>query len=194
MEPVLYSRDPQLFEARREQLNTILAFSGYVLGKDGKVRATKTARTLGEAEQRAAKLRSELSRRGVHGDVLRFCQAELLQDNYFHAVLEATKSVAEKIRQKSGLTLDGTDLVDAAFGGAAPRLAINTLRTETERSEQRGFVNLLKGVFGTFRNTTAHAPKITWPIGEQDALDLMSLASYLHRRLDSAVPTSPGQP
>jgi hypothetical protein len=41
-------------------------------------------------------------------------------------------------------------------------------------------------MFGTFRNVTAHAPKITWPINEQDALDLLSLVSYLHRRLDAA--------
>jgi uncharacterized protein (TIGR02391 family) len=52
--------------------------------------------------------------------------------------------------------------------------------------EQRGFMNLLKGLFGTFRNTAAHAPKITWKIDEQDALDILSLISLVHRRLDSA--------
>lgn len=41
-------------------------------------------------------------------------------------------------------------------------------------------------MFGTFRNVTGHAPKITWPISEQDALDLLTLVSYLHRRLDDA--------
>jgi len=50
-------------------------------------------------------------------------------------------------------------------------------------------VNLLKGMFGTFRNVAAHAPKISWPIKEEDALDLLTLASYLHRRLDDAVRT-----
>lgn len=45
---------------------------------------------------------------------------------------------------------------------------------------------LTKGMFGTFRNTTAHAPKVSWPIGLDDALDLLTLASLLHRRLDSA--------
>lgn len=120
--------------------------------------------------------------------MLRFCSAELLQDNYFHAVFEATKSVADKIRQLSGLTSDGNALVDAAFGGDVPCLAINALDTETHWSEQTGFLNLLKGIFGTFRNTTGHAPKIDWPINEEDALDLLTLASYLHRRLDQTVP------
>jgi hypothetical protein len=54
--------------------------------------------TIDEAKVRANRLRSELERRHVHSDVLAFCRAELLQENYFHAVLEATKSVSEKIR------------------------------------------------------------------------------------------------
>jgi uncharacterized protein (TIGR02391 family) len=40
-------------------------------------------------------------------DVLRYCKEELVVDNYFHAVFEATKSVAEKVRSKTGLTTDG---------------------------------------------------------------------------------------
>ena len=54
-------------------------------------------------------------------------------------------------------------------------------------SEQNGFMHLLKGIFGTFRNTTAHAPKITWNIDEQDALDILSTVSLIHRKLDKVV-------
>jgi uncharacterized protein (TIGR02391 family) len=150
------------------------------------LRSVTEARTLSEAQERAGRLRAELTRRKVHHDVLQFCRAELLQENYFHAVFEATKSVAQKIRDKTGLTGDGADLADTAFALKSPLLAINTLRTETEQSEQKGFVNLIKGMFGTFRNVTAHAAKITWSINEQDALDLLSLVSYVHRRLDAA--------
>ena len=193
MNPVRYAGSSEYFERKRAELNTVLAFAGYVLGEDGKLSQKTPAKTLTEAEQRAHRLRSELSRRGVHADVLRFCQAELLQDNFFHAVFEATKSVADKLRQKSGLTADGSELVDQSLGlgkTGHPLLALNTLQTETERSEHKGFTNLLKGIFGAFRNVTAHAPKITWPIKEQDAMDLMSLASLLHRRLDAAVRTT----
>jgi hypothetical protein len=34
-----------------------------------------------------------------------------------------------------------------------------------------------------FRNTTAHAPKIIWEINENDALDILSTISLIHRRL-----------
>jgi uncharacterized protein (TIGR02391 family) len=186
-DPVRFVGRSEQFTSLCESVNQVLAFSGLSIGPDGKLKAVQVARTLAEAEERAGRLKAELSRRKVHPDVLKFCNAECLQDNYFHAVLEATKSVAEKIRNLTGLTGDGAELVDPTFGIANPILALNRLQTDTEKSEQKGFANLLRGMFGTFRNVTGHAPRINWPINEQDALDLLSLVSYLHRRLDSAV-------
>jgi uncharacterized protein (TIGR02391 family) len=189
MNPVRYTDEHVLFDSRRNALNIILAFCGYSLGEDGKLRLrTQPAHTLTEAEEAAGRLRSELSRREVHPDVLKFCRPELLQENYFHAVFEATKSVADKIREKAGVDGDGSELVDRAFGigkQGMPLLAFNSLQTETERSEHNGLMQLMKGMFGVFRNVTAHAPKIKWPISEQDAMDLLTIASYLHRRLDT---------
>ena len=191
--PVRHTASPEVFETRRTRLNHVLAFSALTLGDDGKLRRrVEAAQTLPEAAAVASKLRKALRDRHVHGDVLTFCRAELVANNYFHAVFEATKSVAEKLREKTGLTSDGVPLVDEALGmGKAnyPRLAFNRLETESERSEHRGLMNLIKGVFGAFRNTTAHAPKIHWAVSEQDALDILTTLSLIHRRLDSAVST-----
>jgi len=188
MNPVRFVGQTSRFEEFRHRLNEVFSFAGFQLGDDGIIRLATAARTLTEAAQRAGRLRKLLEQRQVHADVLAFCREELLKDNYFHAVFEATKSVADKIRTKSGLVSDGAELVDLVFSSKNPILAINTLRTETEQSEHKGFANLLKGVFGTFRNVTAHAPRIHWTIEEQDALDLLTMVSYLHRRLDRAVP------
>ena len=192
MAPVRYAGDAGKFKDRQNNLNSVLVFAGLRLGDDGKLHRTKAAETVDEAQRRAGRLRMLLLGRDVHGDVLQSCRAELLQDNYFHAVLEAAKSVADKIRTKAGLGTDGAELVDGAFGGVdkgGPILAFNTLQTKTEKSEHTGLMNLMKGLFGAFRNVTAHAPKVKWTINEQDALDMMSLASLLHRRLDQAVRT-----
>jgi uncharacterized protein (TIGR02391 family) len=191
MDPVSYVGKADIFESRRFALNQALAFAGLTFGANGQWRQVSESQTLTEAQERASKLYRDVLARKGHSDILAFCKAELLQDNYFHAVFEATKSIAEKIRAKSGLALDGAPLVDAAFGGPMPLLAFNTLRTDTEKSEQTGMMNLIKGVFGTFRNTTAHAPKAVWPMNEQDALDMLSIASLIHRRLDQAVRTRP---
>lgn len=194
MNPVRYTSNRVLFDERSNALNTILAFCGYSLGEDGKLRSLeKPARTITEAEKAAGRLRSELVRRGVHHDVLAFCRPELLQENYFHAVFEATKSVADKIRDKAEIDGDGAELVDRAFGigeQKMPILAFNSLRTETELSEHRGLMNLMKGMFGVFRNVTGHAPKVKWPISEKDALDLLTIVSYIHRRLDDCIRTT----
>jgi uncharacterized protein (TIGR02391 family) len=187
LDPARYVGNRDSFEARRSGVNAVLVFAGLEFGEDGRFHKVSKAKTLEEAERRASQLRGKLRQRDVHQDVLRYCRAELLKDNYFHAVLEATKSVASKVREKTGLDLDGAPLIDAALGGSSPPLRINALSTESERSEQKGFVNLVKGLFGTFRNPTAHAPRIEWNMSEEDALDLLSLASYVHRRIDGAV-------
>lgn len=190
MGPARYAGQRELFAERRQDLNQALVFAGLTLGEDGRLASTAAARTLTEAYQRANRLREILSHRGIHPDVLAMCRAELLEENYFHAVLEATKSLAEKIREKTGLTSDGTTLVNDALNvpsGGYPRLAFNTLSTESERSEQRGIQHLLNGMVSTFRNPTAHTPRVQWSISEQDAIDLLTMASYLHRRLDAAV-------
>lgn len=187
MTPARFLREPRRFEPLRLNLNRALSFSGLAVDDSGKLITASAATTLSEAAQRAQELRRDLVSRGVHPDVLHFCQDELLADNYFHAVLEAVKSVAEKIRQRTGLVDDGGVLVDRAFSGSPPMLAINDLRTESENSEQKGFANLVKGTFGMFRNTTAHAAKVRWNMSKEDAEDLFSLVSLIHRRIDAAV-------
>lgn len=192
MNPVLYVSDKDLFEVRREELNKVLSFAGYQLTKEGIIKKTSRAKNIDQAQAKAKRLRGNLSQRNVHPDVLKFCISELVSDDYFHAVFESTKSLADKIRNKAGLDLDGTKLVDEAFGlgkSGTPILAFNSLQTETEKSEHKGLMNLLKGIFGVFRNVPAHEPRIHWNINEQDALDVMTLVSLLHRRLDHCVHT-----
>ena len=186
MKPERWLREPERYEPLRANLNAALSFVGLAVDAAGTLLAAEAASTIPAAQRRAEDLRADLVRRGVHADVLRFCKSELVADNYFHAVLEAMKSVAEKLRTRTGLTDDGADLVDRALGGNPPMLAINGLTTATERGEQRGFANLVKGAFGMFRNPTAHAARVTWSMTKEDAEDLLSLASLIHRKLDAS--------
>ena len=189
LRPSRHIHRKEWFKNIRTELNYVLSFEGFELTESGDIRETDKVKTFSEAEERAQNLRKTLLDRKIHSDILTFCKAELLVDNYFHAVFEATKSIAEKIRIKTNLTADGSELVDQAFSykGKIPYLALNNLTTESHESEQKGFMNLLKGVFGTCRNTTAHAPKITWEVNEQDALDTLSMISLIHRKLDKAI-------
>jgi len=137
-------------------VNERLLLYGLKVRQDGKVARTHPASTLAEAQKRADSLRAELSRRNVHPDVLYFCRSELTAQNYFHAVLEACKSVAQKLRELSGEQADGAALVDAACSlRTGPIVAFNDLSTEWEESEHKGLATLMKGLFSTYRNPTA---------------------------------------
>ncbi len=85
MDPAKYTTKAEIFHWRRDQLNTVLAFCGYSLGEDGKMRRAQAARTLSEAMERANRLQAQLRQRNVHSDVIAFCNAEILAENYFHA-------------------------------------------------------------------------------------------------------------
>lgn len=186
MRPARYSREPHRYEPMRANLNRALAFAGLAVDESGVLSSVERATTLPEAQRRARDLRSDLEGRGVHPDVLAFCRAELLEDNYFHAVQEAVKSVADKMRRKTGLGDDGGQLLDRALAGEPPMIAINSRQTASEKSEQSGFANLVKGAFGMFRNTTAHEARINWTMTKEDAEDLLTIVSLIHRRLDAS--------
>jgi uncharacterized protein (TIGR02391 family) len=193
MQPARYTASPEVFEDRRHELNVTLSFAALRLEEDGRLVRVRAASTLTDARRRAQRLRRTLVDRHAHARLLASCVDEIRDENYFHAVLEATKSLAEEIRSKTGLTSDGLPLVEAAFETGkrtAPLLVLNSLRTQTERSRQKGLADGLRAMFAAARNPTAHEPKILGTLSELDALDHLTQVSYLHRRLDECTSTT----
>lgn len=176
--------DSEKFEKTRLQINEILSYVGYELQQNGKFRVVDVATTISEAQSRANKLLYDLKARNAHSDVFKYCTAELVDKNYFHAVFEACKGLLERIRQLSFIQADGVKLVSYVFNH--PVLIINEYKTQQQKDEQKGFEAILEGICKMFRNPEAHCPKIEWPMEEQDALEILSLISYCHRRLDKA--------
>ncbi|MCM5557437.1 TIGR02391 family protein [Pleomorphomonas sp. JP5] len=186
MRPERFARDPERFEAMRDSVNRALALAGLTVSVEGKLEAMRTASKLSEATRRARELRADLTYRDAHPEVMRFCQQELLADGYFLAVQEAIMGLADKIRRRTGLDGDGADLVDEAFAGAPPLLAINALTCEGLIGEQKGFAALLKGVFGLVQAPSEAEARPHWHMTREDAEDLLCLVSLIHRRLDTA--------
>jgi len=187
MKPAFHLRNEARFHWLKGNLNIALSLCGYRIDESGVVKKAVKTTTIEDAKSRAATLKVKLHQRNAHAEVFRFSDEQLLQNNYFHATLEAVKSLTSRIRQISNLDGDGAELVDNAFSsirGAEPIIKINAYDTETKKGEQRGFVNLLKGLYGTFRNPLGHEAKIEWDMSEEDALDIMSLVSLIHRKLD----------
>ena len=185
--PARWATNATGFAGLREALNAVLPFAGLTLHSDGQVGTRKVATTLDEAAALSRRMRDEVQRRGGHAEVFKYCSRELVAEDCFGAVFEATKGLAERIREMTGLDLDGYKLIESAFEGDKRRVAFNSLSTDTERNEQRGLANIMKGVFSAFRNPSAHVPKVFWHVSEPDALDLLRTLSLVHRRLDTAV-------
>lgn len=189
MQPVRYRSQPELFTLRQDRLNEHLSFVGLRVNDEGKVARGAKAQTLDEATRIATSLRDELQRRKTHPEVLRYCSVEVLKKAHFHACLEATKSIFDRLRNLTGAAGDGAALVDATLAlgkSGVPMLAINSLQTQTEKDEQTGLANLVKGLNGLYRNPTAHDPRLSRSISEEELLEVLTMVSMVHRRLEGA--------
>ena len=173
-----------MFLPRRGKINWILSFNDLKFGDDGKFYMKDKARTPNEAVRQEQNLQGKMRQRDFHPEMLKYCRDEIEGEDYFHAVFEAAKGLAQRIRDKSGVKdKDGVDLVNRVFSEKKPMLALNQLQTPTEQNEQKGFAALLRGCFSLIRNPVSHEPKIHWE-GEENAADYLSLLSLLHRKLD----------
>lgn len=186
LDPARYVGQAGLFESRRQAVNKQLAFEGLEIDETGHaVLLEEKANRLQDIEIRVKGLKNKLEQRNAHPAIAAYCRAELLTDNYFHAVLEANKGLFQRIRDISGVDTDGIALIEQVFSNN-PVVIINNYITSSEKNEHTGFCNLLKGLCSMFRNPLAHEPKVEWPMSEQDALEILSIISYCHRRLDNA--------
>lgn len=187
MAPVRYRNDVPTFARLKGELDEVLIHAGLCVTEEGKVDRAKAgkATTLDQAAEHAGTILTELRRRNTHPDLMQYCTVELLQKNNFHALLEAAKSIPDRIRTLTGLTKDGAGLVDDTLTNASgPVLAINDGLTETDRSEQSGFANLVKGLLGLYRNPTAHDPKLHRNVTDTELVDALTAMSMVHQLLD----------
>jgi uncharacterized protein (TIGR02391 family) len=119
-----------------------------------------------------------------HVEIERVSGALFRDGHYTQAALAAYIRVIEEVKVKSGLALDGDNLMNQAFGsagGRVPVIAFNSLSTEAEKDEQTGLMFLFKGMIG-LRNSKAHSNRLfNDPLR---AHDYLSLASLLIRLLD----------
>src|SRR5680860_64082 len=88
MDPARYINSRDWFDEQRDKLNRQMSFAGFQLSEAGRLQKIEAAATLSEAMERAAKLKSKLQDRNGHQEVFKFCKAELISNNYFHAVFE----------------------------------------------------------------------------------------------------------
>lgn len=129
-----------------------------------------------------------------HPDIKKVAYKQF-EDGYFkEAIQNALVEVIDQVKIRTGhpkngngRDLDGDDLMNHIFGcdNQIPRIKFNVLKTGLDKAEQRGLMNLFKGIVG-IRDMKAHRNSI-----QNDPLktiEYLSLASLLLRLLDEASP------
>jgi uncharacterized protein (TIGR02391 family) len=115
---------------------------------------------------------------------------------YGHAADQGVKLYAAKLREMSGVDVDGVGLADLfAFDrdkkkiSKFPAIQVSELTSETGLNIQEGQQLLTRGLIKGFRNPINHAPMgrvVPSMISEVDCLNILSLISYLSARLEKA--------
>ncbi|MDR2941223.1 MAG: TIGR02391 family protein [Treponema sp.] len=172
------------FEHFLIEVNNILLFAGLEIQRNGKLQPVMKAETLDEVDRRVNSLNRQLYYRAIHEEVKKYCNKDLLRKDYYDAVFEASKGLAQRVRDISGLQTDGSKLFQTAFSSKDPYIAMNKLTTETENNEHNGLRELLEAIFHLIRNPAAHTPKINWKTDETKALDVLTMISLAHKYLD----------
>lgn len=138
----------------------------------------------GEAEPvRQAPVR-RLNLQRLHPEVVSAASALFADRQYDAAVSEAMKSVEVRVRELTGLGISGAALMQEAFKPKEPRLDVAVETGRSGDDEREGFFYLFRGAMVGIRNPKAH--ELSRGDDPDEALEVLALASLLHRRLDIA--------
>lgn len=188
-QPSEYIDNPEIWKKLLNTINKKLIFYGFEVNDAGKVIKIKSVTSYNEAQKRLTSFTERLSHYDIHPEIYKYCNDELFTQNYFHAILEASKGLLERIRELSGYSSDGSTLINEVFINKNPVIVIsgNKIETLTEKSEYNGLKSLLNTIVYFYRNPKAHEPKLYNPASESDAVTAFTLMSMAHSILDNCI-------
>jgi len=120
----------------------------------------------------------------LHPDVLAVAEQLLRDGHRAAAIFEAAKALNNRVKKMSGLSGDGMGLMSNAFRDEQPTLVLADLTTQTGRDIQAGYRFLFMGSQQAIRNPPAHEQ--FGELADDEAFELLGLASHLMRKLDKA--------
>ncbi|WP_158645443.1 TIGR02391 family protein [Stackebrandtia albiflava] len=99
---------------------------------------------------------TDYDRRITIGSLRAVTRSRFITAHFADSVEAGVKALNECVRAKSGSVEDGDALMTSVFSERNPKLRINSLRTQSEKSEQRGHMMMCQGVIAAWRNPRAH--------------------------------------
>lgn len=124
-----------------------------------------------------------ISIHNLHPTIQEHCTERFNDGHYSDAILAAYKVVFNEIKGITNIHhLDGKQLIEKAFSLSSPIIKLNSLKTQSDKDEQLGFMLLFSGAAVGIRNPKAH--DLVVQEDKQKALLYLSFASLLMQRLD----------
>jgi uncharacterized protein (TIGR02391 family) len=120
----------------------------------------------------------------VEPEIVQVARDLFASGHYNLAVSEAFKAVDKLVAARSGLPQTGTPLMEQAFSPTKPKLYWSERTTESERNEQKGYMQIFAGSMLGIRNPTTH--EFGWVDSSDLALELLVLAQHLVRKAKRA--------
>lgn len=187
-------RGEEAYKRYIREINQIMSFAGLELDIDANltplVDGTKKMYVAPEAEERAKQIKALIKARNLHPDLELSCRPEFfVRSGYFVFLTEATKVLLEKVKSKSNLHTEGPGIAEQAFAfpwKGEPILAFNQFETDNDRSEQFSLMVLLKAMFLIVQDEQSGKYRHGWKLSQDDALDLLTVLSFFHRKIDKA--------
>lgn len=106
--------------------------------------------------------------------------------HYREAVLNAIAALYDLIRTRTGLDLDGAELIGKAFSEKRPYLRVADLGTQSGRNTQVGFMQMANGLYQGVRSPNVHSTTVE--SNRVQAVRYMATASALAELVCEAQP------
>jgi uncharacterized protein (TIGR02391 family) len=119
-------------------------------------------------------------------ELLSRCQGILIASTNFDiAINQATLVLEDRIRKKAQppQKMEGAKLIGYAFNEEIPQTVLRVASNDPD--DQRGFTQMLRGVFAAFRNKTHH--HIIKNISREEAMRVCGFVDVLLRVVDNSV-------
>ena len=120
----------------------------------------------------------------LHPIVYKNAYRHFQDGDYREAVLNSIIGVFDYIRQRTGISLDGTKLIGEALSMENPYLVLSDLDSLSGQNDQKGFSQIFQGAFVGIRDPKSHT--LIHDLTREKAAQYLIFASLLARRVEEA--------
>lgn len=113
------------------------------------------------------------------------CSLQLYTDGHYReSVINSIVAIFDLIRERTGLAQDGAALAGEAFSLDRARLIFSEIVSESGKSDQKGFMQIIQGMYLGIRNPKSHS--LDHDLDKEKTAQYLIFSSLIARRVTEA--------